>query len=186
MLGAGLRLVRRIGLWRMARVGWRGALKAPTILLRRDFPSILSVLYDIEYAAFRAFQPKILLLHPQIADLALALGQRRVFAGFAAAARRRWGAAPGVCTHNFGWMAQRLSEWGVDIRIAMTPVNREGWRMKPDRQTCERYLRDERFCVIADLPGVGSRVSEEEIAAARAFAAVKSVAIDPFMENANR
>jgi hypothetical protein len=91
---------------------------------------------------------------------------------------RRYGAEPGVVTHNFGLMAKRIAEWGIEISLFQTPVNDTGWHMKPSREMCESLLEDERLQVIADRPGLKPPPSPVEIQSASAWPAVKSVLID--------
>ncbi len=176
MMGAGFRLLGRLGLINVAWIGIRSAPKALRVL-KRDFNTMLSILWDIEMGQFRGFRPQRVLLHPQIADLALAVGNRRLFEEFAAT-MRRYGAEPGVVTHNFGTMAERLAEWGIDISLFQTPVNGEGWHMKPNREACEALLKDGRIKVIADRPGLAPPPTSKEIETSAAWPAVESVLID--------
>jgi len=177
MMGAGFRLVWRLGPSRLIRIGL-SCLPKTRSLLRRDFGAVMSVLWDMELGLFRRFRPRCVLLHPQITDLALALGNRELFAAFARDMRQRHGLEPGVATHNFGRLAEQIEAWGIDMRLAMTPVNDAGWLMKPTREACERHLMSDRFSVIADRPGLTPPPTPAEIAAARRRPAVRSVMVD--------
>ena len=53
-------------------------------------------------AAFKTFRPRLVLLHSQVTDIAVALGNREALRVFADVIRRRFGAEPGVVTNNFG------------------------------------------------------------------------------------
>jgi len=177
MMGAGFRLVWRLGIGTMVRLGFHSLPKAKGVL-RRDFPTMLSVLFDLELSLFRALKPRRALLHPQITDLVLAMGNERFFHQYAALCRKRFGVEPGVATGNFGTLAAALERWQCDISLVLTAVNAEGWQMKPDRETCQAYLKQGRFRIIADRVTLDPPPSSEAVAHASSFPAVRAVAVD--------
>lgn len=177
MMGAGFRLVRRLGLVNMVRIGFRSLPKAPGVL-KRDFGALMAVLYDVEMGTFRRFKPQSVLLHPQICDLALAVGNRGFFEAYASTMRRRYGVEPGVSTNNFGVLAEKFIDWGIDIRLVLTPVNETGWHMRPDREACLAHLARDRFDVIAERPGLLPPPTRTEIDSALTNPAVQTVMID--------
>ncbi len=155
MVGAGLRLVRRLAIRDLLGIGLRGALSARRVLAR-EFSTILSLLIDVEMAAFRRFRPRLVLLHGQVTDLVLALRNERAFRVFADVIRDRYGAVPGVVTNNFSLLMRSLNEWRIDIPVIVAPFNRRGFLMKPSKAVCEQLLRDTDRYVIADRLGVAA------------------------------
>jgi hypothetical protein len=152
MVGAGIRHLRRLGLADLIGIGLRGVTRIRGALAR-DFRTILPILIDVEMAAFRAFRPPLVLLHGQVTDIAVALGNREALRIFADVVRRRFGAEPGVVTSNFGPLMRALTEWKVDIGVVVAPFNSKGFLMKPSREVCETLLRATDRYVIADRVG---------------------------------
>src|SRR5262249_44934289 len=70
MVGAGWRRLRRMGPAAWFRLGLQGMLNAGGVL-RRDFPTLLSLLLELERANFRRVRPPVVFLHAQITDLLL-------------------------------------------------------------------------------------------------------------------
>lgn len=171
MVGAGLRLLRQLRLTDLAGIGLRGLTRARGAL-RRDFRSILPILVDVEMAAFRRFRPRLVLLHGQVADIAVALGNREALRVFADVVRGRFAATPGVVTNNFDALMRALDEWRIDIPVVVAPFNSRGFLMKPSREACEAWLgRSDRY-VIAD------RVAADGVESpAEAFAYLRRVGV---------
>lgn len=149
MVGAGIRQLRRMRLTDLVSIGLRRVTSVGGVLAR-DFPTILSLLIDLEMAAFRKFRPPLVLLHSQVTDIAVALGNHTALRVFADVVRRRFGAEPGVVTNNFGTLLPALGRWGLDIRVIAAPFNPSGFLMKPSKQVCESLLVDGDRWVIAD------------------------------------
>ncbi|MCX7013183.1 MAG: hypothetical protein NTW86_11605, partial [Candidatus Sumerlaeota bacterium] len=158
------------------RVAWHGLFQARAVLAR-DFGAMLSVLYNVELGQFRRFRPRCALLHPQIADLALAVGNADVFHNFVQTMRRHR-VEPGAATNNLGRLAAFLEEESIEISIVQTPVNGEGWLMKPTPRACEAALANGRLAIIAERPTIHPPATREEIEAARRRPSVKSVLVD--------
>lgn len=168
MAGAGIRRLLRVGFMGAVRLGIFGVFKAPAVLLQRDFPTILSVLFELEMNEFRKFNPPAVFLQNQMADLLLALNNRRAFAMFAEQARDRYGAEPGVLTVNFVRMAEKLKEWDVKIRLICAPFNRDQFLMPDigDVTGDESYapiLESGKFQLIADRISIHSPTPDDAL-----------------------
>jgi hypothetical protein len=171
MVGAGLRLLRRLRLLDLIGIGLRGLGRARGAL-RRDFRSILPILIDVEMAAFRRFRPRLVLLHGQLTDIAVALRNRAALRIFADVVRGRFGATPGVVTNNFDACMRALDDWDIAIPVVVAPFNTKGFLMKPTRRACEEWLRRGGRYVIAD------RVAADGVETpADAFAYLRDVGI---------
>lgn len=149
MVGAGLRLVRRVGVADLLGIGLRRVTSLRRVLAR-DFTTMLSILIEVEMAAFKRFQPPLVLLHSQVTDIAVALGNTDALRVFADVVRRRFGAEPGLVTNNFGMLLQAVTRSKVDIPVIVAPFNPSGFLMKPSKQACESLLEDTDKYVIAD------------------------------------
>ncbi len=149
LVRAGLKHVRNLRVGDLLGIGLRGLAQMRRVL-SREFAAMLSLLIEVEMAAFRAFRPPLALLHSQVTDLALAFGNREVLRVFADVMRRRFAAVPGIATNNFALLLERLAEWKLHIPVIAAPFNPSGFLMKPTRQRCESLLADADHYVIAD------------------------------------
>ena len=149
LVGAGRRRIRQMALLDLVRIGVRATLRAPSVL-KRDFNTLMAILFDVELASFRFLKPRTVFLHPQITDLALAFGNRPLFELYVKVMRKRFGAEPGLATNNLGWLLPKLQEWQMQVPFLLTPFNPAGFLMKPSKDSCEALLRSSYQRVIAD------------------------------------
>jgi hypothetical protein len=149
LVGAARRRLRQMALVDLLKIGIRGALKAPGVL-KRDFNTLMSILFDVELASFKSLAPRVVFLHPQITDLALAFGNRPLFEMYSNVMRDRFHAQPGLATNNLGWLLPKLQQWNLTIPLVLTPFNPDGFLMKPSRSDCEVLLASTPSFVIAD------------------------------------
>jgi hypothetical protein len=150
MLGAGWRRLRRIHPLCWAPLCIHG-LRNVRGVWRRDFPTLLSLLLEMELASFRGVRPPIVFLHPQITDLLLAMDHAAALERAISRLRRGFGAKPGLATNNLGTLLPRLRAWGLEVPYLLTPVHPRGYGMRPSRQICEEQLRRFDGRVIATL-----------------------------------
>ena len=149
LVGAARRRVAQMAIADLLKIGVRGVLKAPSVL-KRDFNTLMSILFEVEMASFKFLQPRVVFLHPQITDLALAFGNRPLFDLYARVMRRRFNAEPGLATNNLGWLLPKLKEWNLAIPFLLTPFNPGGFLMKPSQLDCETLLASTSSAIIAD------------------------------------
>jgi hypothetical protein len=149
LVGAARRRVQQMAFLDLLKIGVRGALKAPGVL-KRDFNTLMSILFEVELASFKPLQPRVIFLHPQITDLALAFGNRRLFELYVRVMRTRFHTEAGLATNNLGWLLPKLQEWNLEIPFLLTPFNPGGFLMKPSQADCEALLAATSSIVIAD------------------------------------
>jgi hypothetical protein len=149
LAGAGLRRLLRVGPLGFLRASLAGALNAPKVL-RKDFPTLLSILYELEMGEFHQFAPPVVFLHHQMTDLALSFGNRAFFEKYAVLMRERFHTEPGLVTSNFVLLAARLTDWDVPIRHIVSPFNRAHFLMPGGLEAYQRALESGRFRLIAD------------------------------------
>ena len=137
LVGAARRRVQQMALVDLLKIGVRGALNAPGVL-KRDFNTLMNILFEVELASFKSLQPRVVFLHPQITDLALAFGNRPLFELYVRVMRKRFQAEPGLATNNLGWLLPKLKEWNLTIPFLLTPFNPGGFLMKPSRAGLRR------------------------------------------------
>src|SRR5205823_6522872 len=136
MFGAGWRRLRRISPLSYPRLGFQGLLNARGVL-RNDFTTLLMLLLEMEMASFRRVRPPVVFLHPQITDLMLAMDNGRAVEKALGKIRRGLGAEPGLATNNLGTLLPRLQRWGVEAPVVLSPLNSQGYGMRPSREDCE-------------------------------------------------
>jgi hypothetical protein len=149
LVGAARRRVAQMAILDLLKIGVRGTLNAPGVL-KRDFNTLMSILFEVELASFKPLEPRVVFLHPQITDLALAFGNRRLFELYVRVMRKRFHTEPGLATNNLGWLLPKLRQWGLSIPFVLTPFNPGGFLMKPSQADCETLLASTSSVVIAD------------------------------------
>jgi hypothetical protein len=160
LVGAARRRVRQMALVDLLKIGIRGALKAPGVL-KRDFNTLMSILFEVELASFKSLEPRVVFLHPQITDLALAFGNRSLFELYLRVMRERFHTEPGLATNNLGWLLPRLKEWNLTFPFLLTPFNPSGFLMKPSRADCEALVTSISSAVIADKVDSGAGPTQD-------------------------
>jgi hypothetical protein len=150
MFGAGLRRLRRISPLSWPRLGIQGLCNARGVL-RKDFPTLLTLLLEMEMASFRHVRPPVVFLHPQITDLLLAMDHGQALAKAVERIRRGFGAEPGLATNNLGTLLPRLQSWSVEVPFLVAPVHPAGYGMRPSRESCESVIQSFAGRVLATL-----------------------------------
>jgi hypothetical protein len=150
MFGAGWRRLRRMNPLSWFRLGFQGMLNVRGVL-RKDFPTLLTLLLELEMANFRRFRPPVVFLHPQITDLLLAMDHGKAMEKAVRRIRRGFGAEPGLATSNLGLLLPRLEAWGVEVPYVLTSVHPRGYGMRPGRTQCEEHLDRYKGQVVATL-----------------------------------
>jgi hypothetical protein len=150
MLGAGWHRLRRIHPLCWAPLCLHG-LRNIKGVCRRDFPTLLTLLLEMEMASFRSAGPPVVFLHPQITDLLLAMDHAVALERAIGRLRRGFGAKPGLATNNLGTLLPRLRAWGLEVPYLLTPIHPHGYGMRPGKETCEDLLRSFNGQVIATL-----------------------------------
>jgi hypothetical protein len=141
MVGAARSRFFRLSPPAMVRTGL-GAVADLGGVRRRDFTTGALLVADMELAALRDLRLAGLALHPQLTEIALAGGVRRLLLAVAARAERL-GVEAALVTHNPVRAADVL---GADLgRFAavVAPANARGYKMFPDRAAVERVFRSD-------------------------------------------
>jgi hypothetical protein len=140
MFGAGWRRLQRTNPLSWGRLCLQGLRHAGGVL-RRDFPTLLTMLLEMEMASFRRVSPPIVFLHPQITDLLLAMDHELALEQAIQRIRRGFRAEPGLATNNLGTLLPRMRKWGFEVPYLLAPMHPRGYGMRPSRQLCEENLR---------------------------------------------
>jgi hypothetical protein len=122
------------------------AAKGAQYLLSSDYSKLLQVYLELEYKRLYSVLPKggklrCVLAHEQLTDLAVALGGGDILKQFVSLAVKMQ-VMPGFVTRNYPLLVRFLDRWDVDPAkvVIMTPFNKIGFQMTPDRETCESTL----------------------------------------------
>ncbi len=170
MFGAGWRRLRRINPLSGGRLFVQGMLNAPGVL-RKDFPTLLTLLLELEMANFRKARPAVVFLHPQMTDLLLAMDNGPALKRAIERIQKGFGAEAGLSTYNAGTLLPRLEAWGVNVPYLLTAIHPRGFGMRPDRESCERSFRAFKGKILAtcETPldnGIATYWKERGVAAA--------------------
>ena len=134
----------------LSSMNWSERVSAATrglaALLTSDYSTLLDVYLNLEVQRLDQALPsrahlRSVLAHEQLTDLAIALDANQILREFVEAVSKK-GVMPGFVTRNFPLFVRFLDESGIntDNVVIMTPFNKIGFQMTPDRRACERTL----------------------------------------------
>jgi len=118
-------------------------------IYRRDPLDMVRALMRLELRMFRKLNVSTVFLHDAIADLLMALNLPKVFSVYKSTLRRRFGTNTGVATKNLPLLVQRFQEWGIDLPVVLTHVNKAGFHVNPGLEECEKALAHPGMTVMA-------------------------------------
>ena len=148
------------------------------ILIRRNPIDMVRSLIRLELGMFRKLNTPVVFLHDAIVDLLVALSMPQVFEVFATTLRKHVGARVGIATKNLPFVASRFSEWGMEIPVILTHVNKVGFHVNPSVATQEAILMKPGLEVMAmGALASGYLIPSEAAEYVRRFPAVKSVVV---------
>lgn len=139
MVGAARARFTRLRPGAMIRTGLGAATQLPAVL-KKDFATGALLVADMELAALRGLRVGRLFLHPQLTEIGLAGGVKRLFTAVADRAARA-GMEAGLVTNNPLRAAEVLGPDLARFAVVVAPANPKGWKMFPDRAACERLYR---------------------------------------------
>jgi hypothetical protein len=115
--------------------------------VRTDPEGLMSTYLAYELSRIRSStgdQGKLtsVVLNEVIVDMGLALNLDWLFKSFMHYLLKR-GIAPGFNTRNFPYLANKFSEWGINVdeTLIVTPFNKAGFQMNPSKAECEKTLK---------------------------------------------
>jgi len=118
------------------------AVRGARQLVRRDILDALAALVDLELAPFDDTKIKVVFLHNQVTDLAMALDAKHVIEFYDAYVRDHRKLVPGYGTDNFAFLVKKFKEWGIRAPNVMAAFNKIGFLMNPSKEACESALHD--------------------------------------------
>jgi len=123
--------------WKKIDLAVRGARQ----LVRKDLLKALSTLIDLELAPFQGTRTKVVFLHNQVTDLAIALNAKQIIEFYDGYVRDKLQLVPGYGTDNFSFLVSRFKAWGIPRPKVMAAFNKLGFLMNPSKESCEEALR---------------------------------------------
>jgi hypothetical protein len=96
---------------------------------------------DTELNLIKPTKPSFVILHGYLTDVVSALRQGQMISLFMDKVRKI-GAVPGMATHNLVNLCSALKEMKMKLPIIMTPVNANGFMMRPSQQACVEAIRE--------------------------------------------
>jgi len=147
-------------------------------IYRRDPLDMVRALMRLELRMFRKLNVSTVFLHDAISDLLMALNLPKVFSVYKSTLRRRFGANTGVATKNLPLLVQRFREWGIDLPVILTHVNKAGFHVNPSLAECEKVLAHPEMTVMAMGTLASGFISPHEAYSyVNAFPSVKSIVV---------
>jgi hypothetical protein len=139
MVGAAAARFRRLAPRDMLRTGLGAALRLDRVL-RRDFATGVMLVAEMELLALRSLRVTRICLHPQLTEIALAGRVAELLTEFASRVHAL-GMEPGLITHNPLLAEEVLGPALRQFAAVVTPCNSKGYKMVPDRASCEALMR---------------------------------------------
>ena len=118
-------------------------------LFEKDMIKVMQWLVDIEMKIFRNLNVKVVFLQNIITDLLLGFGVKDVFVAFASYIQEKHGVEAGFVTMNMPKLLELLLDCGIENPIICSSINKAGYFMNPNIETCEKTLRENDFRPIA-------------------------------------
>ena len=116
-------------------------LKKARLIVKKDFRVLLPLLVKLDYLQLRSLQPKIIFLHYQMTDLALANNNRALLAAVVDAGRKEKGLKLGLMTKNLSLLERKLTEWDLSVQYILAPFNHKGHGMRDSPKACEQAVK---------------------------------------------
>jgi hypothetical protein len=116
---------------------------------RKDIDGMVRTLIRVEMAPLKGLKLKAVFLHNVLTDLALGLGLRNIFEMYVDEMTSHFKTRPAFATMNLPLLVERFKEWGIERPFIMTNINKVGFAVNPDRETCERCLAENDIQVMA-------------------------------------
>lgn len=147
-------------------------------IYRRDPLDMVKALMRLELRIFRKLNVSTVFLHDAIADLLMALNLPTIFSVYETTLRRRFGVIAGVATKNLPLLVRRFREWGIDLPVVLTHVNKVGFHVNPSREECEKALNQPDLTVMAmGTLASGYLAPEEAYSYVNTFPSVQSIVV---------
>jgi len=147
-------------------------------IYRRDPLDMVRALMRLELRMFRKLNVSTVFLHDAIADLLMALNLPEVFSLYESTLRRRFGTAAGIATKNLSLLVRRFQEWGMELPVVLTHVNKVGFHVNPSQEEYEKALAHPELAVMAmGTLASGYLNPEEAYSYVNAFSSVKSIVV---------
>lgn len=160
LIGMGIRRLAQLGFGAFQLIP--SAAKNGIGALSNNFSNILPLLTEIEMVKFRKFNPEIVLLHPQMADLFLANDSYMPIKSFSDLIGKKYNIEAGIFTNNISKMLEKLDEWDSGIKYVCTPINPRGYMMMSNKKTAEKSIRQSKRIIIGYDATCGGTISLEE------------------------
>jgi len=143
-------------------------------IYRRDPLDMVRALMRLELRMFRKLNVSTVFLHDAIA----ALNLPEVFSLYESTLRRRFGTAAGIATKNLSLLVRRFQEWGMELPVVLTHVNKVGFHVNPSQEEYEKALAHPELAVMAmGTLASGYLNPEEAYSYVNAFSSVKSIVV---------
>ncbi len=152
MIKAGMRRAWRVGPIRLGGLGMRSIGKVG-LILKKDFPTLLSCLVELEVAEFVRYHSPLYLLQAQITDLAVVMNNPLILQAYIRCISRTSDSGIGYETFNFTRTASFLKRWGLRCDAIIAPWERNGNHMRESKEECVRILKQCSYPVWGMLPG---------------------------------
>lgn len=133
-----IKKAKALGPLNLLKLGMPALLRARR-LLKKDMCAILPLLVNADYLMLRKIKPRILFMHYQLTDMALANGNEKLLRCYLGMPLGKK-VTLGLMTKNLSLLVQKLSEWDLEAKAILAPFNRRGFAMRNSKEECENLL----------------------------------------------
>jgi len=131
-------------------------------IVTNDYLGITNRLIDVELAPFHGLNIKAVFLHNVLSDLVLGYDMIDVLRNFDNYISKKFGAMPAYGTLNYPMFCDLLDKAEIKKSIIMTAVNKKGFLMNPDREACEKKIKEDLHTVVAMATLASGSLAPEE------------------------
>ena len=147
-------------------------------VFRRDPIDLVKALMRLELRMFKDMNTPVIFLHDAISDLLLALNMPKIFAVYRDTVHKHFAVVAGVATKNLPFLVQRFEEWGMDLPVVLTHVNKVGFHVNPSREASEKILgRSDLHVMAMGTLASGFLAPAEAYQYVNRFPSVKSIVV---------
>lgn len=140
MVGMAWKKIRSIGFVNLLRL-FLPVLKKARSIMKKDFKVLLPLLVRLDYVQLRSLRPKIIFLHYQMTDLALANDNKALLAAVLALTRKEKNLKLGLMTKNLSLLERKMTEWDLSVQYILAPFNHKGHGMRDSQKACEQLIK---------------------------------------------
>ncbi len=125
-------------------------------LINKDISDIMKILIDLELKPFENLNVGCVFLQNMATDLTLSIGMQRMLLEYNNYINEKYKLKAAYQTANLPYLFEKLKNIGVCDPIIMSPINKAGFFMNPNKEACERIILNNKKLTIIPMSVLAS------------------------------